>query len=219
MYNLGFAVFTVCSVLLSLTWIDGSAGALWLILMRLGQGIGGALLFANSTAILTDAFPRDQRGMALGVNSIAAIAGSFIGPRPGRRARPRRLAAGVPRLGALRPVRDRLGVPHATRDRRAAPGADRLVGQRDLRGRADRGPGRHHLRHPAVRRAHHGVDDAVRPRQPHRRARVPVRSSSWSEPRRGADVPTCRCSASAPSPPATWPPCWPPWAAAGCSSC
>ncbi|MGH3263202.1 MAG: MFS transporter, partial [Trebonia sp.] len=66
-------------MLLSITWMHGSAGALWLILMRVGQGVGGALLFANSSAILTDAFPQDQRGLALGVNSIAAIAGSFIG--------------------------------------------------------------------------------------------------------------------------------------------
>jgi MFS family permease len=79
MFNLGFAVFTLFSILLSITWLHGSAGALWLILMRVGQGVGGALLFANSSAILTDAFPQDQRGLALGVNSIAAIAGSFIG--------------------------------------------------------------------------------------------------------------------------------------------
>jgi MFS family permease len=79
MFNLGFAVFTVFSVLLSVTWMHGSAAALWLIGMRVGQGVGGALLFANSSAILTDAFPHDQRGLALGVNSIAAIAGSFIG--------------------------------------------------------------------------------------------------------------------------------------------
>src|SRR5712672_1439864 len=79
MFNLGFAVFTAFSILLSITWMHGSAGALWLIVMRVGQGVGGALLFANSSAILTDAFPQDQRGLALGVNSIAAIAGSFIG--------------------------------------------------------------------------------------------------------------------------------------------
>jgi MFS family permease len=79
MYNLGFAVFTAFSVLLSITWMHGSAGALWLILMRVGQGVGGAMLFANSAAILTDAFPQDQRGLALGINGIAAIAGSFIG--------------------------------------------------------------------------------------------------------------------------------------------
>jgi MFS family permease len=79
MFNLGFAVFTVFSILLSVTWLHGGAAALWLILMRVGQGVGGALLFANSTAILTDAFPKDERGLALGVNSIAAIAGSFLG--------------------------------------------------------------------------------------------------------------------------------------------
>ena len=79
MFNLGFAVFTLFSILLSLTWMHGSAAALWLIVMRVGQGVGGALLFANSSAILTDAFPANERGLALGVNSIAAIAGSFLG--------------------------------------------------------------------------------------------------------------------------------------------
>jgi MFS family permease len=79
MYNLGFAVFTVASIFLTVTWMHGTAGALWLILWRVVQGIGGAFLFANSAAILTDAFPANQRGTALGLNSIAAIAGSFIG--------------------------------------------------------------------------------------------------------------------------------------------
>ncbi|MGZ4109831.1 MAG: MFS transporter [Actinomycetota bacterium] len=79
MYNLGFLIFTVGSILLSLTWSTGAAGATELIVFRVVQGIGGALLFANSTAILTDAFPVDQRGMAMGINMIAAIVGSFIG--------------------------------------------------------------------------------------------------------------------------------------------
>src|SRR5262245_3511953 len=79
MFNLGFAVFTAFSILLSVTWMHGSAGAIWLILMRVGQGVGASLLFANSSAILTDAFPPDECGLAMGVNSIAAIAGSFIG--------------------------------------------------------------------------------------------------------------------------------------------
>jgi MFS family permease len=79
MYNLGFAVFTVFSILLAATWMQGSAAALWLIVMRVLQGVGGALLLANSTAILTDAFPGHQRGLALGINSVAAIAGSFLG--------------------------------------------------------------------------------------------------------------------------------------------
>ncbi len=79
MYNLGFAVFSAFSVLLSITWLEGQAAALWLIAMRVMQGVGAALLFANSSAILTDAFPPDQRGLALGVNQVAAIGGSFIG--------------------------------------------------------------------------------------------------------------------------------------------
>jgi MFS family permease len=79
MYNVGFAVFTVASIFLTLTWMHGVAAALWLIFWRIVQGIGGAFLFANSTAILTDAFPSNRRGTALGLNSIAAIAGSFIG--------------------------------------------------------------------------------------------------------------------------------------------
>jgi MFS family permease len=79
MYNMGFAVFSVGSIFLTVTWMHGTAAALWLIIWRVVQGIGGAFLFANSTAILTDAFPANKRGTALGLNSIAAIAGSFIG--------------------------------------------------------------------------------------------------------------------------------------------
>ncbi len=79
MYNLGFVIFTAFSILLSITWLNGSAGAMWLIVMRIFQGVGGAFLFANSAAILTDAFPEDQRGLALGINNVAGIAGSFIG--------------------------------------------------------------------------------------------------------------------------------------------
>jgi MFS family permease len=79
MYNLGFAVFTICSIFLSISWLHGSSAALWLIGWRIVQGVGGALLFANSTAIITDAFPATRRGTALGINAIAAIAGSFIG--------------------------------------------------------------------------------------------------------------------------------------------
>jgi MFS family permease len=78
-YNGGFVVFTVASVALSLDPLRGSAGALWLIGWRVVQGVGGAMIFANSTAILTDAFGPRQRGTALGVNQVAAIAGSFLG--------------------------------------------------------------------------------------------------------------------------------------------
>src|ERR1019366_8582590 len=79
MYNAGFAIFTVGSLLLAGTPFMGTAGALWIIGMRIVQGIGGAFLFANSAAILTDAFPVTQRGLALGINGVAAIAGQFIG--------------------------------------------------------------------------------------------------------------------------------------------
>ena len=79
MYNLGFAVFTVASILLSLVWSTGANGALELVIMRMVQAIGGALLMANSAAIITDAFPSDQLGLALGTNMVAAIFGSFFG--------------------------------------------------------------------------------------------------------------------------------------------
>ncbi|TIH36348.1 MFS transporter [Subtercola vilae] len=78
-YNIGFIVFTVGSIALALDPFAGGAGAMWLIIWRLVQGVGGAMLFANSTAILTDAFPVNKRGFALGINQVAAIAGSFIG--------------------------------------------------------------------------------------------------------------------------------------------
>ncbi len=79
MYNLGFVIFTVFSIMLSVTWMHGQPAALYMIVMRVFQGVGGALIMANSSAIITDAFPRNQRGLALGINAVAAIAGSFIG--------------------------------------------------------------------------------------------------------------------------------------------
>ena len=79
MYNLGFAIFTVFSILLSVTWMTGPAGALWIIFMRFGQGVGGAFLFANSSAIVTDAFPENERGKAMGINGVALVTGSFLG--------------------------------------------------------------------------------------------------------------------------------------------
>jgi MFS family permease len=78
-YNAGFAIFTFFSALLSITWMHGHAAGLWLIIMRLFQALGAAMLMANSSAILTDAFPRDQRGLAMGVNQAAAFSGTFIG--------------------------------------------------------------------------------------------------------------------------------------------
>ncbi len=78
-FNIGFAVFTVSAVGLSLVWSQGPAGAIELIVFRMIQGVGGAMMMASSAAIITDAFPANQRGMALGINMIAAMAGSFLG--------------------------------------------------------------------------------------------------------------------------------------------
>jgi MFS family permease len=79
MYNLGFAVYTFFSLVLTVTWLSGPAGAIWLVVFRVFQGVGAAFLIANSSAILTDAFPENQRGMALGINQVAGISGVFIG--------------------------------------------------------------------------------------------------------------------------------------------
>ncbi|HEY1444782.1 MAG TPA: MFS transporter [Acidimicrobiales bacterium] len=78
-YNAGFAVFTIASVLLSFDPFMGSRAAVWLIGWRFLQAIGGSMLMANSAAILTDAFPENQRGFALGINQVAGLAGQFIG--------------------------------------------------------------------------------------------------------------------------------------------
>jgi MFS family permease len=79
MYNAGFVVFTIASILLSFDPYQGTHGALWLIGWRFLQAVGGSMLMANSAAILTDAFPAERRGFALGTNQIAALAGMFIG--------------------------------------------------------------------------------------------------------------------------------------------
>ncbi len=79
MYNLGFVIYTVGSLLLAIDWMQHRPGATWLIVMRLVQGVGSAFLVANASAILTDAFPANQRGMALGINQVAGISGTFIG--------------------------------------------------------------------------------------------------------------------------------------------
>ena len=79
MFNLGFVIYTVASLLLAIDWLDGRAGAIYLILFRVLQGIGSAFLLANAAAIITDAFPANQRGMALGINNIVGVSGAFVG--------------------------------------------------------------------------------------------------------------------------------------------
>ena len=78
-YNSGFVVFTVASILLSFDPFTGGHGALWLIGWRLLQAVGGSMLMANSAAILTDAFPAEQRGFALGTNQVAGLAACSSG--------------------------------------------------------------------------------------------------------------------------------------------
>jgi MFS family permease len=78
-YNLGFVLYTVASLLLTIDWMTGKAGATYLIVFRIMQGLGGACLLANSAAIITDAFPANQRGMALGINNIVGVSGMFVG--------------------------------------------------------------------------------------------------------------------------------------------
>ena len=79
LFNLGFLIFTIASAACALVPNGGAAGALEIILLRVVQGVGGAMVMANSTAIITDAFPPDRRGFALGVNQVSALAGSFFG--------------------------------------------------------------------------------------------------------------------------------------------
>jgi MFS family permease len=78
-YNLGFVIYTVASLFLTIDWLTGRDGALFLIVFRVVQGIGAACLLANSAAIITDAFPANQRGMALGINNIVGVSGMFVG--------------------------------------------------------------------------------------------------------------------------------------------
>ena len=78
-YNLGFVIYTAASLLLTVDWLTGRAGADYLIMFRIVQGVGGACLMANAAAIITDAFPENQRGMALGINNIVGVSGLFIG--------------------------------------------------------------------------------------------------------------------------------------------
>jgi MFS family permease len=79
MYNLGFVIYTVASLILTVDWLTGQAGAMYLVVFRIVQGVGAAFLLANSAAILTDAFPPNQRGMALGINNIVGVSGVFVG--------------------------------------------------------------------------------------------------------------------------------------------
>ena len=150
-YNLGFVVFTFAAVALSFDPFHLGGGALWLIGWRVVQGVGGAMLMASSSAILTDAFPANQRGMALGVNMVAAVAGSFLGLLIGGFLSEWHWKAifwvGVPIgiLGTIWSIRSlkELGRPYA---RPTGLGRHPVV-----RHRPDGAADGNHLRHPALR--------------------------------------------------------------------
>ena len=209
-YNLGFAVFTFFSLLLTVTWMTGHAGGIWLIVMRLFQAVGAAMLMANSAAILTDAFPAHQRGMAMGINSAAAFSGMFIG-----------LVLG----GLLAPINWRLvflvSVPIGL--------FGTVFGYLKLRELSERRPAKidwpgnitfalglilvmvgitygiepYHL-------AHHGLDEPVRRALPVAGRRPAGRRSPSSRPRCRSRCSACSSSRSGPSPPGCSPASWPP---------
>ncbi len=156
-YNAGFAVFTLASILLSFDPFQGGHGALWLIGWRVLQAVGGSMLMANSAAILTDAFPAERRGFALGTNQVAGLAGMFVGLVAGG------LLAAIDWRAVfwvnvpVGRVRHGVGLPQAPGQRRTASGPDRLVGQHHVRRRPERRPDRHHRGHPALRAPQHGL--------------------------------------------------------------
>ncbi len=217
-YNLGFVVFTIASILLSLDPFDGARGAQWLIAGRVIQGIGGSMLFANSTAILTDAFPAEQRGMALGINNVAAVAGSFLGLVIGGVLSEWDWRAvfwvSVP-IGVLGTIWSYKSL-HETGTRRP--------GGLDLPGNLTFAVG---LTSILV-----AITYGIQPYGSHTMAgptpgcwaassagRCCWRCSAGSRPARRTRCSRCRCSRSGRSGPATWPVCSPRWRGAACSSC
>ena len=173
MYNLGFAIYTLTSLILTVDWMHGQAGALYLVVGRVFQGVGAAFLVANSSAILTDAFPEDQRGLALGINNVAAISGVFVGLVLGRDPRADRLAPGVPGLRAVRAGRDPVGLLQVARNVQTQGGGHRLAREHHLRHRSDRDHDRHHVRDPALRRPHDGLDEPDCAQRAGHRGRLP----------------------------------------------
>ena len=123
MYNLGFAIYTLTSLVLTVDWLTGPAGAMYLVVGRVFQGVGAAFLVANSSAILTDAFPENQRGMALGHQQRGRDQRLVRRPGPGRDPGADRLAPDLPGLGALRAGRHAVGLLQAAGHLAPAPGA------------------------------------------------------------------------------------------------
>ena len=175
-YNLGFLIFAVSSVLLAVD-LDARRrrGA---VADRLADRPGHRRRLPDGQLQRDPHRRLPGRPARHGAGHQRRRRDRRLVPRAGDRrpARPRQLAPGVPRVRAVRRVRHDLGLPQAARHRRTPPGPHGLVGQRHLRRRPDRGARRHHLRHPALRRPRHGLDQPVRPDLPHRRRR-------WCSPR------------------------------------
>ncbi len=168
-YNLGFAVFTFFSLVLTITWMTGPAAAIFLIVMRIFQGVGGAMLFANSGGHPDRRLPAQPAGHGAGHQRRGRDQRDIH--RAGRRrpAGPDQLAAHLPGLGAHRAVLHGVGLHQAARRGAAPPDLDRLGGQRHLRHRADRGHGGDHLRHRALPAQQHGLDQPGGGRRAHPR--------------------------------------------------
>ena len=188
-FNIGFVIYTAASLLLAIDWMEGRSGAMYLIAFRVVQGIGGACLLANSAAIITDAFPAHQRGMALGINNIVGVSGTFIG-----------LVVG----GILAPIDWRLvfliSVPVglfgtiwafvALREL-STPRRARIdwAGNLTFAARARAGDDVGHLRHPARRRARGRLGQPARARPAGRGTRLPRRVRGHRAAHSRADVP------------------------------
>ena len=172
MYTLGFAVFSVASIFLTVTWMHGARRG------DVADHLAGRAGHRRRVPVRQlrrhrhrrvpgqPARHRPQRELDRGHRRVVHR------PDPRRRARPDQLAPDLPRLGADRRVRHRLGVLHAARHRGAQARADGLVGQPAVRRRPDRHPGRHHLRPAALRRASDGLDQPVGAHRALRRPRA-----------------------------------------------
>ena len=157
-YNLGFVIYTAASLLLTIDWLTGKDGAMFLIVFRVVQGVGAACLLANSAAIITDAFPANERGMALGINNIVGVSGMFVGLVLGGLLAPINwrlvFLISVP-VGLFGTVWAYLKLQELSKPR----GPDRLGGQRQLRPGPDPDHDRGHLRHPPLRQLGHRMGE------------------------------------------------------------
>ncbi len=199
-YNLGFVIYTAASVVLTVDWLTGTAGADYLIVFRIVQGIGGACLLANAAAIITDAFPENQRGMALGINNIVGVSGMFIGLVLGGLLAPidwrMVFLISVP-VGLFGTVWAYLKLEEVGQPKRARVD---WWGNVDVRRWADLPDGRRDLWDPPLRFTRHGLDQPARA-GPVRRGHRVAGGVHLDRASRGATpCSDCRCSGSGRSP-------------------